>query len=73
MTDLFVLQPIDAIPEGTTAWYWRAGLDLLSVTLPDGFSLNRTGEVSLLSRMSAMTTITETVEGRTIARLPYTV
>jgi hypothetical protein len=73
VTDSFVLQPIDAIPEGTTVWYWHAGLDLSFITLPDGFSLNRTGEVSLLSRMSGMTTITETVEGRTIARLPYTV
>lgn len=71
LTGFFVVQPIGAIPEGTTVWYWRAGLDCPFITSPDGFSLDRTGELSLLSRMSAMTTITEAIEGRIIARLPY--
>lgn len=71
LTGFFVVQPIGAIPEGTTVWYWRAGLDLPFITSPDGFALDRTDELSLLSRMSAMTTLNEAIEGRIIARLPY--
>jgi hypothetical protein len=71
MTGLLVVQPIGAVPDGVTIWYWRAGLGLRFIESPDGMSLDRVGYVSLMSRAAALSAVTEAVEGRIILRLPY--
>jgi hypothetical protein len=71
LTGFVVIQPIGAIPDGITIWYFRAGLNLPFITSPDGFSLKTTGQLSLMSRMMTMAAITEAIEDRIILRLPY--
>ena len=71
LTGFFVIQPIGAIPDGVTVWYFRIGLDLPFITSPDGYSIKKTGELSLLSRMMAMSTITTAIKDRVIIKLPY--
>jgi hypothetical protein len=70
-TGFFVVQPIGVMPEGITAWYWRAGLDIPFITSPDGYSQKTTGKVSLFSRGMALSAISENIKERIILRLPY--
>lgn len=68
---IFVVQPIGALPEGVTVVYWRAGLNLPFIVSPDGFALEATGGVSLLSRGIIMGQLLELLDGRKIVSLPY--
>lgn len=70
-TGFFVMQPVGALPEGVTVWYFRVGYDLPFVVSPDGYSLETVGSVSTLTRMTAASALIEVIEPRTIARLPY--
>lgn len=70
-TGFFVIQPIGAIPEGITIWYFRAGLNLGFIESADGILLEETGEVSLFSRAAVMGNVVELIEDRIIVRLPY--
>jgi hypothetical protein len=70
-TGFFVVQPIGAIPEGVTVWYFRSGLDLGFIESADGILLDSKGGVSLLGRMTVMGEVISLIEGRTIVKLPY--
>lgn len=70
-TGFYVIQPIGALPEGITVWYFRVGLDLPFITSPDGYSLKKEGKVSLLNRLNSMAEIIEATKDRIILRLPY--
>lgn len=70
-TGFIVIQPIGALPEGTTIWYVRAGYDLPFITSPDGYSLDKTGSVSLMSRMGAISALMDVANEKKIARFPY--
>jgi hypothetical protein len=70
-TGFFAVQPIGAIPDGVTIWYWRIGTSMKSVSSGDGISLQATGSVSLLGRITVIGQAMDLIEGRTIARLPY--
>jgi len=70
-TGFFVVQPIGAVPEGVTVWYFRPGLDLGFIESADGILLERMGKVSLLGRATVMSDVITLIEGRTIVKLPY--
>lgn len=70
-TGLFVVQPIGAIPEGVTVWYWRYDTNLPFVSSPDGLSIEATGGVSLFSRSAALSQAMDVIGDKIIARLPY--
>ena len=70
-TGFFVVQPIGALPEGATIWYFRAGLNLPFVVSADGLLLQIEGDVSLFGRAMALTGIMSAIEGRIILRLPF--
>jgi hypothetical protein len=68
---IFVIQPIGAIPQGTTIVYWRAGLDLPFIASPDGI-LEKTGKgVSLLGRGIVLAELSPVIIDRQIIRLGY--
>ena len=67
----FVVQPIGAIPEGVTVFYWRVGLDLPFIASADGILLKKTGSVNLLTRAITIGKLSEVVKPRSIVRLPY--
>jgi hypothetical protein len=71
LTGFVTVQPIGAIPDGITIWYFRAGLNLPFITSPDGFLLKTTGQLSLMSRIMVLSTITDAIKDRIILRLPY--
>jgi hypothetical protein len=48
--DFFVVQPIGAIPDGTTIFYFRLGLNTSFIASADGFLLDNGQDVSLRSR-----------------------
>lgn len=71
LTGLYVIQPLGAIPEGATVWYWRVGLNLPFVSSADGFLIKQNQGVSLFSRMVVMTKHLEEINKRRIINLPY--
>ena len=64
---LYSIQPIGAIPEGVTALVWRAS-DEPFFNSPDGRCLERTGSVSIICRMAALSA---GPQERIVIRLPY--
>jgi hypothetical protein len=67
----FVVQPLGAVPEGKTVFYFRLGTGLPFVCSADGM-LEKNGKgVSIFGRLGAMAGIVERMEGRIILRLPY--
>ena len=70
-TGFFVTQPIGAIPDGATIWFFRTGTDLPFVTSADGRLIDRGMDVSLLGRIAALSAIVDQVEGKKIMNLPY--
>lgn len=70
-TGLFVIQPIGAIPDGVTIWYWRAGTTLPFISSADGLLLETEGGVSLLGRGLALAAMSEVIIQRKILALPY--
>lgn len=68
---IFVIQPIGAIPDGTTIIYWRSGLNLSFIASTDGL-LERSGAgVSLLGRGLILAKLAEPIKEREVLRLPY--
>lgn len=68
---LFVVQPIGAIPEGTTVLYWRLGTNLPFISSADGIILETGQGVSLLSRGIVLGTVGGVIKDRKIANFPY--
>ncbi len=68
---LFVIQPIGAIPEGTTVVYWRHGTKLPFVSSADGLLLEKGEGISLLSRGLVLSAVAKLMEDRRIMNLPY--
>jgi len=68
---LFVVQPIGAIPEGTTVLYWRYDTTLPFISSADGLLLEKGQGVSLLGRAVVLGAIGELMEERKIMNLPY--
>jgi hypothetical protein len=71
LTGFITIQPLGMLPDGITIWYFRNGTDLPFITSPDGLSLQRTGQLTLMNRMAAMSTLTDAIENKIILRLPY--
>jgi|SRR6056297_224080 len=70
-TGFFVIQPIGAIPDGVTIWYFRAGLNLGFIESADGILLDSSGEVSLFGRAAMIGKVVELIDDKTIAKLLY--
>jgi hypothetical protein len=67
----FVIQPIGAVPEGTTIWYLRLGTKLPFISSADGILLERVGGVSILGRAIALGKLSPLLMDRKILVLPY--
>ncbi len=68
---LFVVQPIGAIPDGTTVVYWRLGTNLSFISSADGLILAKGEGVSLISRGIVLGAVAKVMENRKIINLPY--
>ena len=68
---IFVIQPIGAIPEGTTIVYWRNGLNLPFISSADGLLAESGAGVSLLGRGVILAKLAEPIKKREIFRLGY--
>lgn len=71
LTGFFVVQPIGAIPEWITIWYLRYETNLPFISSPDSISNSAIWSVSLLGRWMALSSITELIQDKIIARFPY--
>lgn len=67
----FIIQPIGAVPEGATIFYFRIGLNTPFITSADGFILDNDQSVSILSRAIVLGTLSEKIRPRKIMTLPY--
>lgn len=68
---IFVIQPIGAIPQGTTIVYWRFGLKMPFIASADGL-LDKAGlDVSLLGRGVMLSGLAGIITDRELFRLPY--
>lgn len=70
-TGFFVVQPIGAIPEGVTIWYFRNDINLPFISSPDGIMLEKEGHVNLLGRAIKLSSVMDSLEGKRICNLPY--
>ena len=70
-TRFFVVQPIGAIPEGVTIWYFRNDINLPFISSPDGIMLEKEGHVNLLGRAIILSSVMDSLEGKRICNLPY--
>ncbi len=70
-TGFFVIQPIGALPEGATVWYWRYGTGLPFIFSADGLLFDKQGSVSLLGRGFVLAALVEPIAQLKIASLPY--
>jgi hypothetical protein len=70
-TGFFVIQPIGALPEGATVWYWRYNTGLPFISSADGFLVDNQRGVSLLGRGSVLAALVEPITQLKIASLPY--
>ncbi len=68
---IFVIQPIGAIPEGTTIVYWRLGMNLPFVSSADGILEKSEAGVSLLGRGLVLATFATPIKEREIFRFGY--
>ena len=68
---LFVIQPIGAIPDGVTIVYKRWGTSIDFVESPDVLSKKIRGNVSLLTRMIALSSFMKSRKDDILFRLPY--
>lgn len=71
LTGFVTIQPLGMLPDGITIWYFRNGTELPFITSPDGLSLQKNGNLTLISRMAAISALTDAVENKIILRLPY--
>jgi len=68
---IFVIQPIGAIPQGTTIVYWRFGLKMPFIASADGL-LDKSGlGVSLMGRGVMLGGLAGIITDRELFRLPY--
>jgi hypothetical protein len=68
---IFIIQPIGAIPEGTTIIYWRTGMHLPFIASADGL-LDKSGAgVSLLGRGMMLAKVAEPIKENEIFRIDY--
>lgn len=67
---VFTIQPIGALPKGTTFIYHSRGPDLPFFSSLDSLCLHIQGSVSLFCRAGALSAATELLE-RKIIKLPY--
>ncbi|MCJ7786248.1 MAG: hypothetical protein MUP41_20145 [Desulfobacterales bacterium] len=49
-TGFFVIQPIGALSEGVTVWYWRYDIRLPFISSADGLLVDNQGGVSILGQ-----------------------
>lgn len=70
-TGLFIVQPMGAIPDGATVWYWRTSTNLPFISSADGLQLERIGKVSILGRAITLGVVAKTIKDKKIATLPY--
>lgn len=70
-TGFFAIQPIGAIPDGVTIWYFRIGSKMPFISSPDGMQVKAQGFVNLFGRMAAIGAFVDNFEKKIIARLPY--
>ncbi|MDP8262731.1 MAG: hypothetical protein P9M13_05455 [Candidatus Ancaeobacter aquaticus] len=70
-TGFFVIQPIGAIPDGATVWYWRAGTKLPFIGSADGLLFKTQGGVSLMGRAVFLGGFAKILADRKIVVLPY--
>ena len=68
---IFVIQPIGAIPEGTSIVYWRNGLNMPFIASADGLLLEAGNDVTLLGRGIMMAGLTDVLLEREVFRFPY--
>lgn len=68
---VFVIQPIGAIPDGTTIVYWRSGLNMPFVASADGLLEKSGAGVSLLGRGLFLAKLAEPIKEREIFRFGY--
>ena len=68
---IFVIQPIGAVPDGTTIVYWRAGMDMPFISSADAM-LERAGEdVSPLRRGMTLAGVADPIMEREVFRVGY--
>jgi hypothetical protein len=70
-TGFFVIQPIGALPEGATVWYWRYDTGLPFISSADSLLVDKQGGVSLLGRGFVLAALVEPITQLKIASLPY--
>nr|AMP57066.1 hypothetical protein [uncultured bacterium] len=68
---IFVIQPIGAIPEGTTIVYWRTGLNLPFIASADGILDESGAGVSLLGRGMLIGKLAKPIKEKEIFRFGY--
>lgn len=68
---IFVIQPIGAIPEGTTIVYWRNGMNMPFISSPDGLLIESGAGVSLLGRGLMLAKIAGPIKEKEIIRFGY--
>ncbi len=68
---IFVIQPIGAVPDGTSIVYWRSGLNLPFIASADGLLAESGAGVSLLGRGLVIAKLAEPILEREVFRLPY--
>lgn len=70
-TGFFVIQPIGAIPDGATVWYFRFGTKFSFISSPDGFLLDNGQGVSILGRALVLGKMGEIIKEKKIISFPY--
>jgi hypothetical protein len=68
---IFVIQPIGAIPEGTTIVYWRDGMNMPFISSADGLLEKSGAGVSLLGRGLMLAKLAEPIKENEIFRFGY--
>lgn len=68
---IFVIQPIGAIPEGTSIVYWRSGMNMPFISLADGLLEKSGAGVSLLGRGLILAKVAEPIKENEIFRFDY--
>lgn len=68
---IFVIQPIGALPEGTTIIYWRGAMNMPFVASADGLLDESGAGVSLLGRGLILAKVAKPITDREIFRFGY--
>ena len=68
---VFVIQPIGAVPDGTTIVYWRIGTNFDFIESADGLVQKTGAGLSLFTRGLALAAASEPIVERELLRLPY--